>query len=491
MSTNLKEKTYRAAFWSAVDTFGTRLIQFVIGVVLARMLEPEQFGVVGMLAIFMVICQVLLDSGFGSALVQKKEVTDLDISSVFYFNVTMGIVLAGLLYLAAPWIAAYYEQPIVTPLTRVMSIMVVLNSVAAIQLILLTRKIDFKTHAKVGAIVGVASGAVGIFMAYRGFGVWSLVAQQVSGSAFRVVLLWFFCPWRPILRFSLRPLRQMFAFGSRVLASSVLARVFDYIYLPVIGKFYSLAIVGFYDRARRLEEMPSAVLTRLVTRVSFPVFSSIQDDNERLKRGMHKALGAVMFMNAPVMVGLAASAESLVGVLLTDKWLPCVPYLRLLCVLGLFRPLHALNLNTLNAKGRSDLFLRLELIKKALVILNITITWRWGVSAMILGQIALTIPIYYLNNYYVSKLIGYTVREQLQNVAKYLLSAGLMGAVVYSLAYVPFGNRLLLLVAQVVCGVAVYSLLSLLLRLPAFFEAWRVVGKRIPFHRPAPASGTG
>jgi len=480
MTESLRKKAERGAVWSFIDAAGNRIVQFVISVILARLLAPEQFGLIAMLTIFMAVAQAFLDSGFGLALVQKKEITEADTSSVFYFNLAIGSVLTGLLYLAAPWIAAYYERPDLSSLTRALSFVLVINSFAVVQTAMLTRHVAFKLQTKVSLISVLCSGAIGVVLAYRGFGVWSLVAQQISRAILNVVLLWVLNRWRPALVFSFSALRRMFTFGSRMLASALLNQVFDNIYYPLIGKVFTPASLGHYARAVRLEELPSMTLTTVVTRVTIPVFSSIQEDNARLKKGLRKALCTLVFMNAPMMLLLAATAPALVKVMLTDKWLPCVPYLQLLCIQGLLYPLHAINLSILMAKGRSDLFLRLEMIKKALVVCNVLITWRWGIVAIIIGQIVLGLVSYFLNSYYSGRLLAYSAWQQLRDMAVYLVSAAAVSAGTYALQYAGLPNVTLLLVTQIVFGCAAYLLLCGLFRLPAFLDVWRLVAERVP-----------
>jgi O-antigen/teichoic acid export membrane protein len=475
MADNLRQKTVDALSWSFLQTVAQRGLQFAIGIILARLLFPEQFGLIGMLAIFIAVIQAFLDSGFGAALIQKRDVTKTDTCSVFYFNIVVGLVGAGVLSLGAPWIAAFYNQPILTPLTRALSLTLVINSFGMIQKTLLTRQIDFKTQTKVGLIAGALSGIAGITLAVLNFGVWSLVVQQISAAFVSTVCLWVFSPWRPTLIFSFTALGEMFGFGSRLLFSSVLNQVFDNIYLVVIGKLFSPTDLGFFTRAKTLNDLPSQTLSGMVARVTFPVFSTIQDDPARLKRGMKKALTTLGLVNFPMMIGLAIVAHPLVLILLTDKWAPCVPYLQLLCVGGLLYPLHLINLNVLQALGRSDLYLRLEIIKKVLIVVNIAVTWRWGISAMIGGMVVMSIISYYFNSYYAGILISYSLKEQLRDLAPYLIMAGLMGSTVYAAGLLPFMNHWSMLLTQVIIAVAVYLSLCWLFRLTSFMEikqAW-------------------
>lgn len=471
---SLKHKTVRGLWWSFLETIGLQGTRFIIGIVLARLLFPEQFGLIGMLMIFTAVAQSFLDSGFGAALIQKRHATPMDICSIFYFNIAVGILAAGVLCALAPGIAAFYNQPILTPLTRALSLTIVINSFGLVQTTILEKQINFKALTKVSLISSGLSGIIGIAMATAGFGVWSLVAQQISASFFRVVVVWLVNDWRPEPVFSVTSLREMFGFGSRMMASGLLNQIFSNIYFLVIGKLFSATDLGFFTRATSLEQLPSRTLSGMVGRVTFPVLSSIQDDPARLKRGLKKALTTLVLVNFPVMIGLAVIARPLVLVLLTDKWIGCVPYLQLLSLAGATYSLHLINLNLLQALGRSDLFLRLEIVKKLLTVVNIAVTWRWGISAMIYGMIVLSILTYYLNSYYTGILIGYPIREQLRDLSPYLAMSAVMAGSVHGIGFLPFPNNLCLLVAQIISGGLIYALLCRLFRLAAFMEIWHV-----------------
>jgi teichuronic acid exporter len=480
MVDNLQHKTVRALSWSFLDAVAQRGVQFVIGIVLARLLFPEQFGLIGMLTIFMAVIRTFLDSGFGAALIQKREVTQTDICSIFYFNILVGMVAAGLLCLVAPWIAAFYKQPVLTSLMRALSLTIVINSFGMIQGTVLTRQIKFKTQTKVSLIAGALSGITGITLAVLGFGVWSLVVQQVSAALFSTVCLWSFSPWRPSLIFSFNALREMFGFGSRLLFSGLLNQIFDNIYFVVIGRLFSAADLGYFTRAKTLNDLPSQTLSEKVGRVTFPVFSTIQDDPARLKRGLKKALMMLVLVNFPMMIGLALIARPLVLVMLTEKWAACVPYLQLFCVAGLLYPLHLMNLNVLQALGRSDLFLRLEIIKKIMIAINIAATWRWGISAMIYGMIINSIIAYYLNSYYNGVLISYPIREQVLDLFPYFIVAVLMGIAVYAAGFLQFPNHWSMLLVQITTGIFIYVCLCRAFRLKAFMEIWQAMWNKMP-----------
>lgn len=470
MDGSLKSKTVSGLFWSFLDHIGKRGTQLIISIILARLLLPEEFGLIAMLTIFIALAQSFIHSGFGFALIQKKDATHVDSCSIFYFNIIVSIVAAGLLCLAAPWIAAFYDEPALTPLTRFLSLSLVISSFGLIQSTLLVRRVDFKTQLKVSMTATVISGIVGIILAFRGFGVWSLAIQSVTFACLTTVFLWLFNKWRPSLVFSFVALKSMFAFGSRLLVSGLIDTVFRNIYLVVIGKVFVASDLGFYSRADSLQRLPSESLTFCVHRVTFPVFSQIQDNSASLKRGMRKALTTLGFINFPLMIGLLVTARPLVLIVLTDKWAPCIPYLQLLCIVGLLFPLHVINLNILTAKGRSGLFLRLEIIKKILLVVTVAITCRWGIRAMIYGQICFALATYYLNSYYTGRLIGYPLKEQVFDLLLYLGLAVVMGIGVHCLQLFPFPNSWSLLICQVLAGFVIYVVMNRIFRTSAFSE---------------------
>jgi teichuronic acid exporter len=473
MSESLRSKTLQALSWSFIESVASRTVQFAIGVVLARLLFPEQFGLIGMLSVFMAVAQTFLDSGFGAALIQRREATVIDTCSIFYFNIAIGFVVAGLLCLTAPWIADFFGQPILVPLTRILSLTVVINSFGLIQSTILIKQINFKTETMVSLTAVLASGSVGIVLAMTGFGVWSLAVQQVGSSLFRTILLWLLTPWRPELIFNFGSLKRMFGFGSRVLSTGLIAQVFDNIYVLIIGKLFSATDLGFFTRAQSLQGLPTQALSGMVARVAFPVFSSIQDDKFRLKKAMKKALKTLCLVHFPMMVGLLVIARPLVLLLLTEKWTGSILYLQLLCIVGLLYPVHVINLILLQALGRSDLSLRLEVLKKLLIVISVAITWRWGITVMIYGMIAVSFISYYLNSYYAGLLIDYAISDQVKDFSPYLIMAIVMGMVVYGTGLLVTHTLWLLLIVQMTIGFAVYVGLGRLFRPTAFIEVWQ------------------
>ncbi|MEJ5260055.1 MAG: lipopolysaccharide biosynthesis protein [Anaerohalosphaeraceae bacterium] len=479
MSSELRSKTHRAALWSLLEITGQRGVQFVVGVILARLLLPEEFGLIGMLLFFLALAQIFLDSGFGAALIQRQQITDTDINSIFYFNILVGFLCAGLLCLLAPSVAVFYQQPILKPLLRFLSLILIINAFGLIQSTLLVKAIDFKTQTKVSLLAVILSGGIGITLAVLNFGVWSLAVQQVCAALFRTVFLWVFSTWRPSRLFSLRSLKDLFHYAWKLLCSGFLNAVFDNLYYVVIGRLFPPAELGYFTRADNLQQLPSITLSSVAGRIAFPVFSTIQKEPERVKRGLQKALMFTALIHFPLMLSLGAAARQVVLVLLTEKWAPCILYLKMLSLVGMMLPLHVLNLNVLQALGRSDLFLRLELVKKGLVVLNLLIAWRWGIPAIILGQIVVSLLGLYLNGYFNKSLIRYSFWEQIQDLSAYLNPALIAAAAVYLIGLMPISSPAVQLLLQVAVGTAVYLGLSEVLRLEAYLELRRILVGRL------------
>jgi len=480
MSDQLKSKALGALSWSMVQELSQRGLQFAIGILLARLLDPKEFGMVAMLTIFIAVSQALLDSGFGSALIQRKQTSPADESSVFFFNLAIGLILACLLYLCAPFVADFYAQPQLVDLLRVLAIVLVINSFALVQNSLLVRGLDFKSQAMVSVTSMIVSGSVALLLAWQGFGVWSLVAQQVTNSLVRAIMLWRVNPWRPKWLFDFQALRSLFRFGSGMMGSAILNTLFDNLYALVIGRLFSAVTLGHYTRAYTLQNIVSQAPAMVANRVTFPLFAKLQQDPERLKRALEKAMTGLAFLQFPVLLGMAAVAQPLVVVLLTEKWLPCVPYLQLLCFAGILYPMHLLNLNVLTAHGKSGRFFRLEIIKRALVVLNIVVTYRWGVLAMVCGQAVNSVISFFVNAYYTKDLVGYSIPEQLKDLSPYFVAAGLMALLVRVVDLpLPAGHWVSLQLAfKVLVGAIVYGVLCLILRVPALSELRQLIGRR-------------
>ena len=477
---SINHKAVNAVIWSGVERLSGQLIRFLIGVILARLLMPAEFGLIGMLAIFIGVAQVFVNCGFGEGLIQRQNATHCDECSVFYLNIAFGVFAGALLYAAAPWIASFYRQPILISLTRLMALDVVINSFGIVQTMLLTKGIDFKTQLKVSVIATFISGGIAVGMAMQGFAVLSLAAQVLIGDALRVMFLWTFHAWRPSAAFSLASLRELLPYGSRMFASGLLNSIFTEIYSLVIGRIYAPAALGLFTRAKQMQQLPVDNLCNIVGRVSFPVFASVQHDKALLKRGLRKAARGLVMINFPLMIGLAVVARPLVLVLLTKKWEACVPYIQLLCIGGALYPLSLIHLNALAAQGRSDLFLRLEIIKKVVLAVSVAVTFRYGVKGLLIGDIIVSTISCCLNSHYSVRLIGYSWKEQVLDLLPYLAISALMGACVLLTGRLSWGGNVGQLAVGVSTGMFVYFLGCRFCRLSALSEACEVVLSRFP-----------
>lgn len=464
---NLRHKTVAGIIWTFLSQLFSVGIQTVTTLVLAWFLLPGDFGLVAMVTVFFVIAHSMVDSGFSQALIRKKEVSQADYSTVFYTNLVLGVLTYALLFVSANFIASFYNEPRLAVLVRVVGLTVIINSFQLVQISELTRKLDFKTQFRVTLSSSIFSSIVAIFMAVTGFGVWSLVAQMLISTFASTVLHWIFNNWRPSNEFSVESLSEMFGFGSKLLASGLIDTTFQNIYVIIIGKLFSATLVGYYFFALRIQQLIISQLTDTVQKVTYPVLSIVQDDNTSLKEFYRKIIQVVTYVVFPCLIALAVLAKPLFSVMLKDDWLPAVPYLQLLCIAGLLYPLHAINLNILKVKGRSDLFFYLEIIKKLIVVVTILISIHFGIFGILIGQIFTSVLAYIPNSYFSVKLIDYSLSEQLHDFVPSLLLAIAMGAFMYFAGLaLPIGEFASVFVIGLLGGIF-YVLTSYLLKMPA------------------------
>lgn len=473
----LKEKTVKGVMWSSIDRFSTQGIQFVFSILIARLLLPEDYGVVAMLNIFLAVSQTFIDSGFGAALIRKSDRTEIDFSTVFYFNIAVGVLFYVLLWIASPFIAAFYGIPLLEDITKVVALNLVFNSLSGVQNAKLSIAIDFKTRAKISLTGALLTGAVGLWMAYSGFGVWALVAQSVFGSLLNTVLLYWLVRWRPQWAFSWKSFREMFSFGSKLLASGLLDTAYRNVYTLVIGKFFSSSTLGLYSRADGLAQYPSSNITSVLQSVTFPVLCSIQNEPERMANAYKRFLRLSAFVVFPLMVGLAAVADPLIRLVLTDKWEGCIYLLQIICFGLMWYPIHAINLNLLQVRGRSDFFLKLEVIKKVQGVIVLCVTIPFGIVAMCYGRIVGSLLSLIYNTYYTKKLIGYGYLAQMKDLLHILLHSLVMGVGVW-LVVQAFDSHWIQLVVGILAGAAYYILGAKLMRFEELDELASLVFKK-------------
>ena len=427
----LKQKALSGFKWGTLERIATYGISFVISVIIARILVPSDYGIVGMIAIFLAISQVFIDGGFGSALIRKQDRTNLDFSTVFYYNIAISLVFYLILFVCAPLIAKFYNMPVLIPVTRVVALNTVIGAFGAMHRTKLNIAVDFKTQAKISIITLFITGTIGIFMAYKGFGVWALIIQGLASTLVSTGLIWHFVHWKPEFAFSRSSFLELFGFGSKLMLAGLLNATYTNIYNLVIGKKYNASDLGYFTRADSIVQLPASNITMLIQRVTFPVLSEIQNDTKRLAESYRRLLKMTAFIIFPFMTLLAALSEPLIKVLLTDKWSPSVPLMQILCFGFMFFPIHAINLNLLQVKGRSDLFLRLEILKKLMITIVLFVSFNFGVLAICLGIVLTSLVSLIINTYYTGKFIHVGFVKQMMDIVPIFIIAVIAGIFAY------------------------------------------------------------
>lgn len=473
----LKEKTVKGLAWSTIDRFSTQGIQFVFSILIARLLMPSDYGVIAMLGIFFAVSQTFIDSGFGTALIQKANRTDTDFSTVFYFNIAVAVIFYMLLWFASPLIASFYNIPVLEDVTKVAALALVFSSLSAVHSTKLSIAINFKLRAEISVISALSTGCVGLYLAYNGYGVWALVFQSVFASFLYTVLLWCLVHWRPKVVFSWQSFKQMFSFGSKLLASGLLDTVYNNVYTLVIGKVYSSSLLGLYSRASGLAQYPSSNITGVLQNVTFPILCSIHDDEKRLAAAYKKFIRMAAFVVFPLMIGLASVADPFIRIVLTDKWEGSIYLLQIICFSMMWYPIHAINLNILQVKGYSNYFLRLEIIKKMQGVLILCITVPNGLVAMCYGSVVSSLLSLIWNTYYTKKIIGYGLVSQMKDLLHILVYSLSMGAVVLLVtSFIPV--LWIKLVAGILIGGAYYALGAYFMRFDELREVLSIIKRK-------------
>ena len=452
---SLKQKTVSGIFWSSVDSFSVQGIQIVLVIILNRILLPEDFGVIGKLIIFLAVSQTFVDSGFANALIRKQNRTETDFATVFYFSIITGLLFYFILFFISPYIAAFYNTPILESLAKVVALNIFINSLTIVHRAKFTINVDFKTQTKASLLSVIISGIIGIVMAYKGFGVWALVVQSVVGTCINMIMLWIYSSWLPLKVFSISSFKEMFSYSSKLLISGLIDTIYNNIYTLVIGKKFTESDLGYYTRADGYSQFPSSSITMVLSRVAFPILSSIQDDNEKLKETFRKFLCISAFIIFPLMIGLLAIADPLIRSLFTDKWAGMILLLQILCLSRMWISIHAFNLNILYVKGRSDLFLKLEIIKKVMGVIILCITIPIGVVAMCWGLVVNSFICLFINTYYTGKLMQFGFLKQMKDLLPTVANSFSMGIIVWGITQLIHIN-ILALIAGITFGVIYY-----------------------------------
>ena len=453
--------------WRFAERCGAQLVTFIVSIVLARLLAPEDYGVIALVTVFTTILQVFIDSGLGTALIQKKDADDLDFSSVFYFNLIVCLVLYGVMFLAAPFIARFYNNSIYIPLVRVLSLTLIISGVKGIQQSYVSRHMIFKRFFFSTLGGTLVSAIVGIALAYARFGVWALVAQYLCNAAIDTMILWITVPWRPKFIFSWNRLRNLLSYGWKLLASSLLDTGYNNLRSLLIGKIYSSSDLAYYNQGDKFPNVIVSNINTSIDSVLLPTMSDVQDNHIAVKNMTRRAIMTSIYIMAPLMMGLAFCAEPVVRLVLTDKWLPCVPYLRIFCITYMFWPIHTANLNAIKAMGRSDLFLKLEFAKKIVGMILLLVTMRISVMALAFSMVVSSITSQIINSYPNRKLLGYSYLEQLRDIIPSILLAIGMGIVVSFIPLLSLGTFITLLL-QILLGGMTYIAGSALFKLESF-----------------------
>lgn len=469
-----RESVLNNLLWRFMERCGSQGVTFIVSIVLARLLMPEAYGIIALITVFISLLQVFVNSGLGTALIQKKDADDLDFSTVFYFNVVMCLVLYGILALAAPLIARFYEIPELTPLVRVLGLTLVVSGVNNIQQSYVSKTMQFKRFFFSTLGGTLFSAVVGIIMAYKGFGVWALVAQNLTNNAMNTAILWVTVKWRPKWMFSWQRLKGLFAFGWKLLVSALLDTGYRELRQLIIGKVYTTEDLAYYNKGNQLPNLLATNINSSIDSVLLPTMAAEQDNPERVKAMTRRAIKTSTYIMMPMMVGLAACAEPLIRVLLTEKWMPCVLFLRVFCVNYAFYPIHTANLNAINAMGRSDLFLKLEVAKKTIGLAVLFATMFISVEAMAYSLLFTTLTSQIINAWPNRKLLNYSYWEQVRDMLPQIALSCLMGAVVFAVGFLGLGDLVTLLI-QVVLGLLVYGLGSRVFKLESFQYLWNML----------------
>lgn len=427
---SLKQQTLSGIIWTFAHQFGSQIISFVVSLILARLLLPSDFGTIAVFGVLMGVGGVLIDSGLTNSLIRAQQIDDADLSTVFYFNLFVSILLYLLIVAIAPWVAIFFKMPELTKIIRIYAIILTIGAFAAIQRTLLTKKMDFKTQLKIQIPSMIGGGASGILFALSGFGVWSLVYMSIVQSTLSSSQFWYYSKWRPKRIFDKEKFKFHFNFGYKLALSSLIDILFQNIYTIVIGKIFNATQLGFYNKANSLQQLPVTSITRPLNRVTYPLFAQIQNDDERLRSVYRRLMKTVVFVTAPLLTVMGVLGEPMFRFLFTEKWLPAVPYFQILCILGILLPIHSYNLNILKVKGRSDLFLKLEIIKKILIVIVISVTFKFGIIVILWGRVVTSFIGLAINCHYSGKFLNYNLWKQLGDLIPSFILSAVVGGII-------------------------------------------------------------
>ncbi len=432
---SIKAQALSGVFWSSMQQFGTQSISFVVSLILARLLLPSEFGLLAMMGVFVGIGTILVDSGLSQSIIRTSNPTQQEFSTIFFFNLIGSLIIYLIIFFAAPFIADFYSQKVLISLIRWYCLIFIINAFSNVQYTRLSKKMDFKTEIKISIPSLILSSFVGISMAFLGYGVWSLVVSAIVQSFVSSVQLWIWSNWQPSFVFDFTLFKKHFNFGYKLTISGILDTVFSNIYYIIIGRLFPPAQLGFYNRADSLKQFPVSNISAIINKITFPLFSLIQDDDLKLKNIYKRIMQMVIFFVAPTLIFMAVLGEPLFRFLFTEKWLPAVPYFQILCLNGILYPIHSYNLNILKVKGRSDLFLKLEIIKKILLVIIIAFAYQFGIYGLLISSVIFSVFAFFINTHYTNKFINYSIWMQIKDLFPIIFLALISGFFVFILNY--------------------------------------------------------
>jgi O-antigen/teichoic acid export membrane protein len=473
---SLKDKAIKGFFWSLIERFGNQLIQFIIGLILARLLTPNDYGLLGMILIFISLAQVFSEGGFSAALIRKSRIRNIEYSTVFWFNLVISLSSYAILFITAPYISQFFNEPQLNLLVKIVSLNVIINSLAYIQKTILIKELNFKSQAKINLGSILISGLFGVLMAIFGLGVWALVIQTLIRNSIVCVFFWIQSEWKPNLVFSKTAFKNLYAFGSKLMLSSLINVISENLHSIIIGKLFSAKSLGFYTRANQFQKLPVSSIYGAISAVSYPVLSELQSDVEKLRSGYRKMIKLIGFVLFPIMAILAAVSDQMIYVVLTDKWMPASEMLKVLCIIGLFYPFHAINLDVLKVKGRSDLFLKLEIIKQFFNVLIILISFGFGIMGLIWGTVVLNVICFIINAWYSDDFINYGMVKQVKDLSVFFV----ISVFVYGLLYLfnlHFPHPRLYLILAPITGLCIYAFVAYIFKLEERYTIIEIVKK--------------
>lgn len=465
--------------WQAMEQFWSRGVHFIVAVVLARLLGPEEFGTIALLSIFIFFASILVDSGFGKALIQEKNVQDVDYDSAFYINVLLGLLIYFLLFISAPYVAKFYSKPVLVGVLRWSALGIVIHALRVVQSAVLEKEMRFNCSFWISLTSSLTTGIVGIGMAYTGFGIWSLVVSGLSGSLIGTLVMWIMVGWRPRLAFSIQRVKKLFSFGSKLLASWTIGSIVSQCYGPIIGKNYSVADLAFFNRGESLPMTVMGSVEAVISKVMFPALSSVQGEKERLVALTRRMMSFNAMVIFPCMLGLAALAEPTIRFLLTDKWIAAVPFLQFACIVYACRPINVANIQVIQARGEGGLYFKLEMIKTLVSLVLLLVSLKFGVVAIAIGRVVSTVVAVLINIKPCSDIIGYTYRMQLFDLMPYIIASGVMGVTLWTLAAVISLSAIGQLLVLIPVGGLLYAALLWVMKADAFMYAVNLVKRRV------------